>query len=634
MKEYLLTKRAGLFQIAAVSIGMIAVFLISGWLGTYREPGFGRKEAILVIFGLTVAFIPLFRRQQLSHWSLEYNQLLIPLLLSAALMNGFLFSNNPNMGNDSMLYHSAFHNFVSGKGWQAYDGSWARVDPGYGMLSYLVFLIVRDIEFSGMIVSSLAYILMIPAVFSTVRFLFGGKTAILASFLTTFFPVLVSYSYINLSDCAFTFFALLSFSLFVRILLGNSTLLTHALLGLTLGMAYLIRAAEGLLVAGFVILYLFVQGMIRLKHAQKGERSAFDKVFKSQILQTTTGILFAIIALPYIIFIHAQTGVWTFSARLLPVGEVAQSPVDDEAITSTPQTDSTTPAVISDDSTNGSADFWGTYQPSVLNIINNIRYLAARLFKINLHAFTPLALLCAAVPFLPEKKLFMKKISALVKPDPRKARILLSLTIFSSPVLIHLALASIHADRWLMQYSIYILIMVALLTIRFLESMWETLAWKHVEIWVILLCLITVVASLGLNSPSLYETLTARHAHLGLRAAGLWLHEHAKDPANLNILAPRKGSVALFYASGKQFTMGSSLDTNTDMPPEEALEGIGSLLNHGGIDYMILDDVYTHTKGPLVPLWNDPDLAQIYRFSLLHRDSADRFQIYVGGLDR
>jgi len=91
--------------------------------------------------------------------------------------------------------------------------------------------------------------------------------------------------------------------------------------------------------------------------------------------------------------------------------------------------------------------------------------------------------------------------------------------------------------------------------------------------------------------------------------------------------------VALFYASGKQFDMGNSIDINTDMPPEMALEEIGTLLNRGGIDYMVLDDVYTLLKGPLVALWNNPDLVQIHGVSLLHRDSTGRFQIYVGNSD-
>ena len=640
LKEIYQIHRASLFNFALISFGLITIFLISGWLGIYWNSGISRKEAILVIIGLIVAFIPLLRLQQLSSWSLEYKQVLIPVLLSAAAMNVFLFFNNPNMGADSLLYHSAFHNLVSGEGWQTYDGSWPRGDPGFGMLSYIFFLIFGDIEYSGMIVSSLAYILMIPAVFSIVHFVAGKNTAILATFSITFFPTLVSYSYVNLTDCVFTFFLLLSFSLFTRISLGNSTLITHTLLGLSLGLAYLIRAAEGLLVAGLVILFLFGQAIFQLKRIKGGEQSNFTAILNLHISPLITGILFAIIAVPYIIFIHAQTGVWSFSARVQPAVEATDSPVDSknsEVVVSLPEENSTNTT-----ETNANADAFQTpfngilkaYQPSIKNSINNTTLLIRSLARMNRFALIPLALLCTAFPFLlknlSEKELFVEKIYMKLRPDSRMARIFLSLIIFSSPVLVHAAVSAIHSDRWLMQYSIYILILITGLTVRVLESILDTLKWKHSEVWVVLLCFITMVAALGLNSPTLFDTLTARHDHLSLRAAGFWLKDHAQDPTNISILAPRKGTVALFYASGKQFDMGNSIDINTDMPPEMALEEIGTLLNKGDFDYMILDGLYTHTKGPLVPLWNEPDLAKKYGYSILHRDIADRFQIYVG----
>lgn len=636
------------FSIALVFLGLIIIrtnvlFVTSG------NSQFGLKKLTLVIsviLLLIAAFIPLFRRQQLSHWSLEHNQYLILLFFCGILMNGFLFVNNPNMGGDSLRYHSAFHNLVSGKGWLSYDGSWARVDPGYGMLAYVFYMIFGDIEYSGMIVSSLGYLLMIPAVFSTVNFLFGKKTAVLASMSITFFPVLVSYSYINLTDCVFTFLLFMSFSLFIRILLDKGTPFTHALLGLSLGLTYLVRAAEGLLVAGLVLFSLIVQAILQLRHTKKEKQFFAPTISKPQMWSIATLFLFAIVALPYILFLHEQTGMWTFSARIRPVSNVTSSQPDNDAIISDHQVDSDTTVStavapqVSDSTTETAIDLqkpqfeglFDAYQPSIISILDNMKIFFIRLAKINSYATIPFALLCIAFPFLAKRKIFafMNKLYTLLKPDSRNARILLSLAIFSSPALIHLSVSALHSERWFMQYSIYLLIVIAFVTISFLESMLAVLEWKHDEIWVILLCLITVVTSLNLNSPTLFEKLTSSHAHLGLRAAGLWLEDNAHDPPNLNILAPKKSYVASFYASGKQFNMGNSQDINTDLPPDEVLKGIGILLNSGNIDYMVLDNFYTHSKGPLTPLWHDPDIAQKYGYSLLHRDSGGLFQIYGG----
>ena len=653
MKEHFFTHQGILFKLTFAGFGIIMI-LASVWLDTFGQPEF-YVGSIFVITGLIVAFIPVFRKQQLSHWSLKPHQFFIPLLLCAALMNGFLFVNNPNMGGDAMLYHSAFHNLMSGIGWYEFDGSWAQVDPGYGMLSYLFFLIFRDIEFSGMIVSSLAYLLMIPTVFCTAHSMFGKKVAFLASVSIAFFPVLVSYSHINLSDCVFTFFLFLSFSLFSKILLDKATVLTHALLGVSLGLAYLIRAVEGLLVAGLVIIYLLVQGVIKMKRTTKEEQSAFRAVFKTQIPPLATSIMFATIALPFIIIFHTQTGFWTFSARIMPIIEKTSLIVDNEVISSTPTGKSNaTDTVIVDPQmdprntetviveTPQTQTYRMSHQPNIIIILKNTPKLIRGLVRITSFAFIPLALLCTAFPFLSnlsEKELFVEKIRAQLRPAPRRTRKLLSLAIFSSPVLIHLSVGALHTERWLMQYSIYLLIFIACLTASFLESILKALKWKHIEIWVILLCLITVAASFGLTSPTLFSTLANQHCHLGLRAAGFWIKDHEQEPTDIKIMAPGKGPVALFYANGGNFAMGNRLRMNsmsieTDIPLEETLKNIGEVLNSGGVDYLVLDNCYTHTKGDLWRLWDNPDLAQIYGYSLLHQDSDGLFQIYIGDLNQ
>ena len=594
----------------------------------------------------------------MSNWSAKRAQILSALLIIAVLMIGFLFYKNPNMGGDALQYHSAFHNLLAGKGWHTYDGSWARVDPGFGMLSYVFFLIFGDIEYSGMLVSAVSYLLMIPLTYSIVDFIFGKRTALLATFLVTFYPTLVSYSYVNLTDTTFTFFLLLGFSLFSRILLDRATIQAKKemtlkkgalrggqrpqaspflgkflLLGLILGIAYLIRAAEGLLVAGLVLVSLFFFAVVDQPPGERKPRPV-DSLFQRFLAPGMTGLFFAIIALPYVALIHTQTGVWTFTARIQPVADA--SAAQEVSNVTAPQSESS--ITLSQDAPGAKATQMSpptdtaqktqyirvldAYGPSLKNIVKNVDILIERLVGMNLHTLVPLALLWFIYPFLSTKKLFIQPAQ-----NPRRLRILLAFVVFSSPVLIHLSIPALHSNRWLLQYSVYILFAVAFLTVRFMERILESLGKRLSDVWVMLICLVSVGASLGFGSPTLFEALTTPHAHLSLRAAGLWLGERVQEPENLDIIAPRKGGVALFYASGKTFTMGTSQNVAS-----MTMQEIGNLVNAGKANYLLLDNHYMYESPQLESLWTNPNLAQEVGLSLLHREKDDLFQIYTGAV--
>ena len=587
-------------------------------------------------------------------WSIKPAQFLIPLLMLATLMNGYLFVKNPNIGSDALYYRSAFHNVITGKGLtNYYRDDWA---PGYGLLSYLFFLLFRDIELSGMLVSALAYLLMIPTAFFTVNFLFGTRSAYLASFLITFWPTLISYSYVSLTDTVFTFFLFVGFTLFTRLLLGKNTTLSSALLGLTLGFAYLIRVPEALWVAFLVILCLLVMGIANLKHEERKQLSfaSLAKPFSEPII---VFLCFLIFALPYVTLIHARTRIWSFTNRLDMNTEVTQvvsgtttpqgvpsanatqveSSILPTQVTSNnnttqlPHSVSTTP-VLSNTKTMQWARRIDTileylflrpiasYAPRFTNILKNGNILTMNLVGMNIHALAPLALLGILMPFLSIRKLFTQP-----RPDSRKLRLVLSFGIFLSPVLLLLSVTSRLDNRYLMPYSIYILIASAFFIVSFLERLLVSFGVKSSDIWVILLGLFSVAISAGFGSPTLPEVMRSRHAHLGLRAAGLWLQGNVRDPNDLSIISPKKSAIALFYASGQDFSIGSSRDF---YPSDMSLEAIGDLVNADEIDYLLLDNFYAYALPHMKSLWNDPEMAQEYGLSLLHQDSNDLFQIY------
>lgn len=531
------------------------------------------------------------------------------------------------MGGDALRYHEAFHNFVTGKGWTYFNGTYifAPVEPGYGMLSYLFYLFVRDIEYSGMLLSTFAYLLMIPTVYYTVNFLFGKRSALLAACLITFWPTLISYSYINLADCAYVFFLFLGFSQFVRVLLDKNSVSANALLGLLLGFAYLVREAEGLLVSMLALFCLFVLAFVKLRQAPKKPLFSFSNV-KLFLAPITASLVFFAVALPYILIIQTYTGVWTPTSKILPV---IDPPQEQQAIAEVNETSE--PTASQENNAPASTEevqipkLEIAHSPRMTNLVQNVDELFVKLFRINIHAFVTLALVWAVYPLISTKRL----VSGL-RIDTRTLLILLSLAFFSSPVLLHLVVHARLDIRLLMQYSVYLLIVIAYLISHFLGKMLSSLKVQNTDAWVIFVCLVSILASLVFGSPNLGEVLSASHAHLGIRAAGLWLSEHVQNPEDMTIVASRKGQVALFYANKKSFSLGRIQDVSADMTQEEISELLNTEIGYKKYDYLVLDNHYIGGLPQLHSLWDNPDLAHSLGLSLIHRDSADLFQIYAG----
>jgi len=105
----------------------------------------------------------------------------------------------------------------------------------------------------------------------------------------------------------------------------------------------------------------------------------------------------------------------------------------------------------------------------------------------------------------------------------------------------------------------------------------------------------------------------------------MWFADHVPDPETVTILAVNKSPLVSFYASGKTFSMGKSADVGSRTPQE-----IVALLEAGASYYLVLDSYYIFESPQLLPLWNDPSLADNFGLSLVEQDSHHRYQIYQG----
>lgn len=617
------------------------------WL---RTPGFGSKGISLAVLGLLIACAPFFRSRTFENWRLTPARFLAPLMLVAALVNGYLMIKNPNIGGDALWFHSSFHNLVAGKGWTNIYG--AIVEPGYGMLAYPFYLLFGSIELSGMLVSASAYLLIIPTTYFTVDYLFGRRSAMLAAWLIAFWPALLSLSYVNLSDVAFALFSLLSFLYYTRVLLDHkSAILRYIILGATLGMAYLLRESEGLIVASLALPGLFVFSLMDLSQIDRRLRTL--GAWRTAILKPTSALLVFLAAVVfYGALIQMRTGVWAISTRLIPVfqtyqarhirepgtptnaGEVVPTTSTTPQIASGAAATATQPVVPAELPTDTGADTVTPIMEKISRQISttgvnaglfrqNLAVLFARVLWMNIHAIAPLAFLWLLYPFIATKKLFSRRLP----PDSRPLRLLLALTIFASPLLPLLVSFDRTALRYYLSDFIYILMPVAFLIVRLLTRILESVGkTRFLDFGIVLICIGSLVVSLNFGQPNLWEAVTTRHAHTGLRAAGLWLRDNVPHPDDISILSPRKGQVALFYASGEQFSVEYS-----DIPITWTLDEISALVNTADFDYLVLDNHYVHQQPHLEALWNNPGLATENGLLLLHGDPEGRFQIYAGG---
>ena len=237
-------------------------------------------------------------------------------------------------------------------------------------------------------------------------------------------------------------------------------------------------------------------------------------------------------------------------------------------------------------------------------------------------------------PFLTNGKLFTRFFTF----KKKEIKIIWSFCLYLCPLIIYLI--NHVRSRYVMQYSVYTLLLLALLIDRFVLRLGHSLGRQYLKWGTIIVCALSILTSFGFGkflshnlrglirySDSLQETLTAEHGHLGMRAAGFWLRDHIEDPSDIVVIGHRKVEVALFYAHGKDFPTKEFTRIDSD---EITLPEAATLVNNPEIDYLLLDSYFIDKMPGLEPLWENPGLAQEYGLTLLHQDDEGLFQIYAG----
>jgi len=540
---------------------------------------------------------------------------LIAILAVGTAIVTFLFLRNPNIGYDALRYFFAAQNLAQGKGYSYRGAPELLFPPGYGVAAYLVSWVVPDPEAALMLVSALAYVLILLASYRVGRALFGARVGLVAAALTALSPTLVKYSHVTLSEALFTLLLLVGFGVYARAS-RHAGPGAWTVFGALMGSAYLVRP-EALMVGGLALLRLALVGAGKGSEAGSPPCPAASRAAAVSV----AGMVTALFVLPYMFFLHQHLGRWSVSTKLAANLYLGESLEEGEA----------------------RSEYLGWEHPELfepqhqIDVVEYVRSRGWRFLKRvagngvavarevvrgSFHALLPLLALAGfavargfargievARAFLPE------------------ARLTWIFAIFMSPMAVLLFLFV--ADRFVLPYLPLVLLLCARALVVCHERWYGSRPGGAATRWAWIAAGLALVSLLGWlpwvgQKVSLLKVLSTPHAHAGLRSAGLWLREHAGPMEDRPLMCVRKCDIVLFYAGGKREPGARYLTVN----PSMSIEDVTQALERGEADYLVLESNYIVARPRLLPLWKDPGSAERYGLVLVHADERSGFQIY------
>ena len=221
---------------------------------------------------------------------------LIAFLVRLSLLEYF---QAPLVG-DAAVYGKIAWGIKNGHGLHWWSVVWP---PFYPFMILLFSPVAGSLESAASAVSLFLGSLTVVPFFFLAKRVFDYRSAYLGSLLVVFFPALVAISGISLSEATYTFFLLVT--LFLGWLLITVRSLLYALLfGLLSGICYLTRP-EFLVAFALLLLVFLIVGMKKKIHRR----------LKTVALFAICLVGFLILVLPYVNFMHSQTGHWILSGK-------------------------------------------------------------------------------------------------------------------------------------------------------------------------------------------------------------------------------------------------------------------------------------------------------------------------------
>ncbi len=201
---------------------------------------------------------------------------------------------------DAVIYAKIAWGIKNGHGLLWWSVVWS---PFYPFMITLFSFVVGSLETATFAVSLFLGSLVVVPFFFLAKEIFDYRSAYLGSLLVVFFPTLVVISELPLSEATYTFF-LLTTLLFGWLLISKRSYVFAILFGIFGGVCYLTRPE--FLVAFISILLVFLIVEIKKKANKKSHPFA---------LLLICLVSFLILVLPYIKFMHSQSGHWILSGK-------------------------------------------------------------------------------------------------------------------------------------------------------------------------------------------------------------------------------------------------------------------------------------------------------------------------------
>ena len=204
------------------------------------------------------------------------------------------------------------HNLIAGNGYAVWWGTIPETHnpPGTGLLAYLVYLVVDDVELSTSMVSAVAYVLMLPVVFFCARRRFGSFAAGLGTLSVAFVPKILEQSFRSHTEASYTLFLVLAFFLVIDWLeKGRLRIRAYAALGFFLAFATLIRPE-----VFYVAIAVFVVGW-GLAAARTYRAGSLWTSAREMVEPVTVIAVFLLVLAPYSYFLYKNLGYWTFTGK-------------------------------------------------------------------------------------------------------------------------------------------------------------------------------------------------------------------------------------------------------------------------------------------------------------------------------
>lgn len=239
---------------------------------------------------------------RLGSFRITHDMVLLAIMVMSAFVIRLEFiPPNSVLNGDGIYYTILGEKFISGDFAGGISAYWS---PLYSVLTGIAEFTGANREFAGRIVSLIAGAFVTVPSFLLVRDFYGRRAATIASLLLIFDPSLIRASGWVMTESLYTL-VFVGFILTGWKAVENDSNKLFFVTGLLIGISYLIKpeaVAYAILVPLVYLGLSILRGRINLR--------------KICTCSVTSLVGFLIFFLPYFVFVHAKTGIWTISQKV------------------------------------------------------------------------------------------------------------------------------------------------------------------------------------------------------------------------------------------------------------------------------------------------------------------------------